>query len=355
MNKKSLIRISIILLILAALLIPRFYCQPPGAAPGGRKAGVKMPVKVGVYVVQEQTISNTFNVSGNILANEQIELKCETSGLINKLTMVEGSAVVKGQLLLKINDTDLQAQLRKVMATKKLKEDNEKRSKTLLEKEAISQQDYDLSSSELSGINADMDLLKEQIRKTELRAPFAGVIGLRAVSEGAYVNTSTPIASLQDIQKVKLEFAVPEKYAYSVQKGNTVSFTVSGNAKIYEASVYAIEPRIAEQTRTVLMRALCNNSDKSLFPGSFASVSLSLPVSKNTYLIPTQAMVPILKGQKVFLIQGDSAVERVIKTGFRNENKIEVTDGLTLGDSIILEGIMYIKNGSKVMLNRRKK
>ncbi|MDP1726232.1 MAG: efflux RND transporter periplasmic adaptor subunit [Bacteroidota bacterium] len=354
MNKKSIIRTSIILLILAALLVPRFYCKPPGAAQGGGKAGAKMPVKVGVFVVQEQNISNTFNVSGNILANEQIDLKCETSGLISKLSIVEGSPVVKGQLLLKINDTDLQAQLRKVMATKKLKEENEKRNKTLLAKEAISQQDYDLSNSELSGINADMDLLKEQIRKTELRAPFAGIIGLRSVSEGAYVTTATPIASLQDIQKVKLEFAVPEKYAYAVQKGNTVTFTVSGDAKIYEATVYAIEPKIAEQTRTVLMRAICNNSDKSLFPGSFANVTLLLPVSKNTFLIPTQAMVPILKGQKVYLIQGDSAVERVIKTGFRNENKIEVTEGLSIGDSIIIEGIMYIKNGSKVVLNRRK-
>ncbi|MBC7381761.1 MAG: efflux RND transporter periplasmic adaptor subunit [Bacteroidia bacterium] len=355
MNSKSIIRIAIILLVLAALLLSKFYCQDSKPASLAGKPGIKPPVKVGVYVVQKQTFTNSFNVSGNILANEQVDLKCEAQGIVIKLAINEGSMVKKGDLLLKINDADLQAQLKKADANKKLKEDNENRNRTLLAKEAISKQDFDLSTSELSGVNADVELLKEQIRKTELHAPFSGVIGLRSISQGAYVTPATPIASLQDIQKVKIEFAVPEKFATSVQNGSIISFTVSGTDKKYTATVYAIEPKIAMQTRTILTRAICDETDKHLIPGLFANVSITLPVSKNSFLIPTQAMVPILKGQKVFLIQGDSAVERIIKTGFRNEDKIEVTEGLHLGDSIILEGIMYIKNGSKIILNRRKK
>ncbi len=354
MNKKTIIRTFIILIVLAALLLPRFFCMPPKGGPPGAKQGAKIPVNVGVFVVQKQAFSNFFNVSGNVLANEQVDLKCETSGLIIKLYMTEGSLVQKGQLLLKINDADLQAQLKKANATKRLKEDTEKRNRALLDKEAISQQDFDLATTELSGINADIDLLKEQIRKTELRAPFTGYIGLRSISEGAYVTPITPIASLQDIQSIKLEFSVPEKFASLVQRGDEVSFTVNSENNRFKAKVYALEPKIAEQTRTVFMRGICSNSDKRLLPGSFANVTIQLPSDPNSFLIPTQALVPILKGQKVFKIQGDSAIECMIKTGFRNEDKIEVTDGLQVGDSIIVEGIMYIKNGSKVMLNRKK-
>ncbi len=354
MNKKSIIRTLVIVLVLAGLLIPRFFCMAPKGGPQGGKPGAKMPVKVGVFVTKKQTFSNSFSVSGNVLAKEQVDLKSETSGLVIKLYMNEGSQVQKGQLLLKINDADLQAQLKKAMATKKLKEDTEKRNRILLAKEAISQQDFDMSTTELSLINADIDLLKEQIRKTELKAPFSGYVGLRSISEGAYITPVTPIASLQDIQSIKLEFSVPEKFASLVQKGDEVSFTVSTNEKVYKAKVYALEPRIAEQTRTVFMRALCNNSDKSLLPGSFANVSIQLPSDINSFLIPTQALVPVLKGQKVYKMQGDSVVEQMVKTGFRNEDKIEITEGLEPGDSIVVEGIMYIKNGSKVVLNRKK-
>jgi membrane fusion protein (multidrug efflux system) len=298
-------------------------------------------------LVEPQASERRIETTGNIMADEEVVLYPETQGRIVKINFAEGAQVKKGELLLKINDSDLQAQLKKATATKKLKEDTEKRNKTLLEKGAISNELYDIASTELSSINADIDLLKEQIRKTEIRAPFNGVIGLRNISEGSYVTPTTRIAALQNINQIKVEFSVPEKYANTIQKGSIVLFTTEGKKQL-QAKIYAIEPKIDEVTRNIIMRAICANPKQEILPGSFAKVSIVASTNTNAYLLPTQAIVPILKGQKVYVAQGDSVIERKVKTGVRKDDVIEVTEGLKAGDEVVVEGVMYLRNGAKI-------
>jgi len=345
MKKKDIIYIIFGVVILGLLVWPKLKPNTNTQAPSASKKN--MPTKVKTLLVEPQASERRIETTGNIMADEEVVLYPETQGRIVKINFAEGAQVKKGELLLKINDSDLQAQLKKATATKKLKEDTEKRNKTLLEKGAISNELYDIASTELSSINADIDLLKEQIRKTEIRAPFNGVIGLRNISEGSYVTPTTRIAALQNINQIKVEFSVPEKYANTIQKGSMVLFTTEGKKQL-QAKIYAIEPKIDDVTRNVIMRAICANPKQEILPGSFAKVSIVASTNTNAYLLPTQAIVPILKGQKVYVAQGDSVIERKVKTGVRKDDVIEVTEGLKAGDEVVVEGVMYLRNGAKI-------
>jgi membrane fusion protein (multidrug efflux system) len=345
MKKKDIIYIIFGVVILGLLVWPKLKPNTNTQAPSASKKN--MPTKVKTLLIEPQASERRIETTGNIMADEEVVLYPETQGRIVKINFAEGAQVKKGELLLKINDSDLQAQLKKATATKKLKEDTEKRNKTLLEKGAISNELYDIASTELSSINADIDLLKEQIRKTEIRAPFNGVIGLRNISEGSYVTPTTRIAALQNINQIKVEFSVPEKYANTIQKGSIVLFTTEGKKQL-QAKIYAIEPKIDDVTRNVIMRAICANPKQEILPGSFAKVSIVASTNTNAYLLPTQAIVPILKGQKVYVAQGDSVIERKVKTGVRKDDVIEVTEGLKAGDEVVVEGVMYLRNGAKI-------
>ena len=352
MNLKN---IGIVLGVLLVLLIPKFFCndKKESGAPS-KGSNNKMPIQVSVQLVRPEFVSPNYKVSGTLEANEKVDLYCETAGLVKAIYFTEGTRVAKGELLLKLNDAELQAQLKKAFANKKLRDENVTRNTILLKKEAIAQADYDLAITEKQSIDADIELLKEQIRKTELRAPFAGTIGLRSISVGAFVQPNALIATLQDDLLLKVAFSIPEKYSSLVKIGDSISFEVTGSDKKFNAKIYARDASISSATRSIFMKALCKNKNALLMPGLFANVSLKLSPSKTSFMIPTQSLVPVLKGQKVFVMQGDSAIEKMVKTGFRNENKIEITDGLKEGDLLIVDGIMYMKNGVKVKVNKTK-
>lgn len=352
MNKNRNILIGLV--IISALLIPKFFCNKKLSEPNAKGGPNKMPVKVSIIAIKPSNFAPKYQVSGTLVANEMVQLFAETQGLIRGIYFKEGAKVKKGELLVKINDSDFQAQLKKAIANKKLRNDNLNRNEALLKKEAISQADFDLSVSELNAIDADIDFIKEQIRKTEIRAPFSGVIGLRNISEGAYIAANTNIATLQDESKLKLDFSVPEKYALLAKVGDVVSFKVSGLNQEFVAKIYAREASISSETRTIRMKAICDNTTQKLLPGLFAYVTLNIGSDKQTILIPTQSLVPVLKGQKVYLVQADTAVERAVQTGFRTENEIEITQGLLPGDSLVVDGVMYMKPGVKVIVGKRK-
>ena len=194
-----------------------------------------------------------------------------------------------------------------------------------------------------------MILLKVQIRKTEIVAPFDGIIGLKYISEGAFVTPNSKIASLQNVSSIKIEFAIPEQYISRVHNGTRIRFTTPGTDNAYEATVYAIEPKIDPLTRNISLRAKCAN-DTKLFPGSFASVDVILDDIKNTLMVPTEAIVPVLKGQKIYVIKTDSVIEQKVETGIRTSNLIQIKNGLSDGDTIAITALMQLKKGSKVKL-----
>jgi membrane fusion protein (multidrug efflux system) len=281
--------------------------------------------------------------------DEEVEMSFETSGKIVGINFTEGTRVKKGDLLAKINDKPLQAQLEKLVAQKKLVQEKEFRQRSLLDKDAISQESYDQIVTELQTIQADINLVKARISETELRAPFDGIIGLRYLSEGSYATPSTKIARLVKISPIKIEFSIPEKYADEVNIGFIVSFNV--NDKNYQATVYAVDPKIDLETKTIFIRAIYPNKNEELKPGTFTSVTLLLSQINNAIAIPSEALVPEMEGEMVYVYRKGKAMSVKVGTGLRTESLIQIVDGLKFGDTLITTGILQLRHNMPVVLD----
>ncbi len=290
---------------------------------------------------------------GALSAEEDVELAFETAGKLINIYFVEGSRVQKGQLLAKVNDAQLQAQKQKLEAQLKLAQDRLYRQNVLLERDAISQESYDQAATEAETLKADIALVEARIAETELRAPFDGVIGLRYVSEGAYVTTSTKIVRLVKLNPIKIEFSISEKYANKVKGGDKVKFNVviGDKTETYYGSVYAIEPEITSDTRSIVVRARCDNSKEQLLPGMSAYVELTMSSTDNAIAIPSEAIVSELGISKVFLYKNGAAVSRQITQGMRTESHVQALDGVNIGDTLIVSGILQLRENIPVVLD----
>ena len=310
--------------------------------------GKDKPTALSGMVVKYETFDNNLSLSGSIEANEQVEIRSEVSGIVEGIYFQEGSNVSKGQVLFKVNDIELRAQLRQTKTREGLAFENERRAKLLLQKEAISQEEYDVARADFKSAQAQSQLIQAQIAKTAVRAPFSGKIGLRSISPGTYITPMILVAKLVNIGKLKITFSIPEKYASQVKTNTMLTFKVAGSDIKYSAKVYAIDPEIAIATRTLQVRAIAENKDGKLLPGTFANVELPLDIINDAIIIPTEAIIPIQNGKKVFVTVNGLAKELMIETATRTETSVLVLSGLKEGDTVITNGVMSLKNDDKV-------
>ena len=353
MSKKTrnIIIASAALVFIVVLTSPKVKLfDSQSEASGPNPAGVSQ-LPVTAFIVKPEKLSDKIISTGTVQANEEVELRSETSGKITHISFKEGTWVPKGTLLVKINDAELQAELLKLEHQKKLAEDVEARRKKLLDSQLISPEDYEKALNDLNSINAEVQLAKAKIEKTEIHAPFDGIVGLRYVSEGSYVSADTRIASFQNVTKVKIDFSIPEKYANSVHAGQTVRFTVAGSVEKYAGKIFAIEPKIDPVSRTVQLRALSGNSDRRITPGAFAEVELLLEIDESALMIPSEALVPELKGQTVFVYKNGLAEQQKVEAGIRTETRVQVTSGLQPNDTLITSGILQLAPGLPVKIS----
>lgn len=345
---KRIITIVVVIVIIGLLALPKLFGDKKGQSGAGPK-GPAGPVPVQVHIAETATLENKMVIGGSLRSNEEIDLMAEVSGKITGIHFKEGEVVKKGQLLVKINDDELRATLRRLEAGRKLASDNATRLKSLLAKGGISQQEYETAATEVSSLDEEMNRVEAQIGKTSIIAPFSGRVGLRSVSEGSFVAPNTKIASLVNDDPVKLDFSVPEKFASAIEPGQRVKVFMHGLDSPFVATVYAKEPRIDEATRSLSVRAEAPNTDGKLLPGSFARVEMAFKPTPGSVTVPAEAIVPVLKGQKVYVVKNGSAVEQMVETGIRNESLVEITSGVSAGDSVVVSGILGLKPGSKVM------
>jgi membrane fusion protein (multidrug efflux system) len=305
-------------------------------------------MRVSGVVVQPQNFANTLAVTGSVEANEQVEIRSQVPGLIRSISFEEGSKVKKGQVLLKIDDTELRAQLSQAQTRQGLAAENARRAELLLQKEAISREEYEVARAELKSLQAQTQLIQAQLAKTSIRAPFSGRIGLRNVSVGAYLSPETVVANLVSQDPVKISLAVPEKYSNQVKNQGTLTFSVAGSNEKHTATIYAIEPSIESATRTLQLRARAANPNGTLRPGSFANITLPLNEIPDALLVPTQAIVPVQNGKKVFVAEKGKAKEVMVEASTRTEKDILITSGLKAGDTVLTTGIMTLKPDAPV-------
>ncbi|MGK7391938.1 MAG: efflux RND transporter periplasmic adaptor subunit [Candidatus Cyclobacteriaceae bacterium M2_1C_046] len=348
---KKIIIAAIVLGCLAFILIPEIIEKENSEDSTNNVAVAPAGLPVEGIVIEDVALDNNLKATGSLLANESVILRSEVSGLIENIYFSEGQRVKKGQLLVQLTDDEIQAEIEKLRHTRKLNESIESRQKQLLAKDAISQEEYETAQTTLSTIVADLRLKEVQLNKRYIRAPFDGIVGLRSVSEGSYLTPSENIATIYNINPIKIDFSVPGKYASEVNVGDKISFKVDGIAESQNGTIYAVEPQIDPETRTLKIRALSENENAELLPGQFATIQLTLETYDNTIMIPTQAIIPEMDGIKVFIYEGGKAVTRQIKTGIRTADKIQVLEGLSHGDTVITTGTLQMRPGMDITVN----
>jgi membrane fusion protein (multidrug efflux system) len=346
-NYKPLIIVVVIVVLLFALKAMFFPSMKEDSGGGPSKPGAGKPsANVEGFVAKTSTVDNDLFVTGTIVANEAVDLRSEISGKVVAVYFKDGQQVKEGELLLKMEDADLKAQLRKVQAQIVLIKDKKDRYEKLFKIQGVSKEELDASSNELESLQADADVLNVQLKRTSLVAPFNGVIGLKNISIGAYISPQQIIASIQQINKVKIDFAVPEKYSSQVVKGSKINFFIDGSDDVFSADVLAAESSVDKSTRTLMLRALADNSSGKLKPGVFVKVTIKLATTNDALMLPSIAIVPILKGHQVFVSHEGVAAATKVHLGVRNDSTIQVIEGISAGDTIVTVGVMGVRDGT---------
>jgi len=338
-----------LLILLPILLIGG--CNSGKSGPPGRQSGMAAAkVPVDVVVIRPQLLNDEIFTTGTLLANEEVELRPEVSGRVTSISFAEGRRVKKGDVLLRINDRDLRAQLKRKEFEEKEASDNEVRMRRLLELKGISQEDYDKAANALGMIRAEKEVIGSELAKTEIVAPFDGMVGLRYVSEGSYVTSDMLVATMQDVNPIKVEFSVPEKYAKEIKQGSEITVRVGDSGEEYKGSVYAVEAKIDLATRTMKARARIPNPKGDLIPGSFAKVNITLQQLPNAIVIPAESIIPEMNGQKVFICVDGKVRSVPVKTGIRTETGVQIVEGLSPQDTVVVTGLLQLTDDRAVQI-----
>lgn len=352
---KIILIVGIALVVAVTFFYPRLdlFADKDQPVAANNTAGSSGPLPVEVVQIQPQKLENNLSVTGNVIPNEAVNLRAEISGLVTEITFKEGEFVKKGTPLVYLNDDELTAQKDRLNYTRKLYEGQENRQKQLLEREAISQEEYDIVLNQFNTNLADINLIEAMIRQTVIRAPFDGVIGLRQISEGSVITPSDIIVNVVNIDPIKIDFSIPERYANIVKQGSRITFTNAAVEGESVGEVYAIAPNIDAATRTLQLRAISPNKDRKFLPGMFVGVKLNLNVDEEALMVPAESLIPELDGYKVFVANGDNVIEEVkVSIGIRTERAVQVTDGLKTGDLVLTTGVIQAKPGMAVNITK---
>lgn len=304
----------------------------------------KPPVPVEIIVASSENIQSNLEVNGSVLSNEMAELRPEVSGRLTFLNLPDGANVKQGTLLARVNDADLQAQLEQQKTQLDLATKTLKRLSDLLKVNGVNQADYDAALSQVNTIQANMKVINAQIDKTVIRAPFSGELGIRVVSPGAYVTPQTLLGSIHQVDKVKIDFTVPETFSSLVVKGNKVGILADGYSENLEAAISAIEPQINSVSRNIKARAMLTKG--IIRPGAFVKVFLAQ--NRQGIMVPSNAIIPEAHSNQVVVVRKNKAVFTNVGTGLRNANLVEITSGLSQGDSVIISGMLFVRPGATV-------
>lgn len=313
----------------------------------------RRPKSIPVQGIIAVSTANTQGITamGTLLPNEEVDLVAEITGKVEGIFFQEGALVRKGDLLLKVNDDDLQAQLSRAEYQQKLLAERLQRQRILLERESVSREEFDQVQTDYHVLQADIDLLKVKISRTEIRAPFDGTMGFRYVSEGSYVQPNSTIARIVDDGSLKFEFSIPERYADKSLKGQSVRFGVTGRKTQYKASIYAVDPRVDVNTRAIRLRARYENTKRDLLPGMFAHGQLQLEANQQFIPVPTQAVVPEMEGKRLWVVRQGRATSIAVETEDRDQRNVAVISGIVPGDTILTSGLMQLREGASVQVS----
>jgi membrane fusion protein, multidrug efflux system len=334
-----------IFIITAFILVSIIACKEDKNA-NLSKAAIKTPIRA--TVISSKPIELLVKSTGTLLANEEVELTAEAAGKIIKINFDEGQKVNKGDEILRLNALQHEAKKRSLLSDLELQQQRLERREKLLKKEAVSSEEVDEIKALINSIQSEIDAIQAQLDLSVIYAPFSGVIGVRTVSEGAFISPGNTVATLVDFDRLKLEFSLPEKYSSSITKDVSVKFKVNGSDSVYVAQIYTIEPKISPSTRTFKVRCMVENDEKQLLPGSFANVEIILEKIPDALMIPNESIVQEMEGKQVFVYSEGKVEVRKIQTGIRFSDSSQVIEGLQVKDTLVTSGLLNIRPGMEV-------
>ena len=308
------------------------------------------PVTVDIAIAANQQVDKVVEVNGSVAATDFVELRPEINGRVVYLQIPEGKQVQAGTVLAKLNDADLQAQLEKIKVQLELANINEQRNLQLLKAKGINQSDYDISLQQVKSFKADLAYTQSLIDKTIVKAPFTGQMGLRQISLGAFINTTTTIATLQKMDHLNIDFTLPEMYGAYVKLGKKVKLDgISETKQNLTATIIAIEPQIIATTRNIKVRATLQGK---MSPGAYVKVYLSDNAQKPSILVPANVLIPESKNKQIVLVKNGIANLVEVKTGYRTATSVEITSGVNVGDSVVVAGMLFVRDGNKIKVGK---
>lgn len=324
-----------------------------GGEPGGGEARAQSdgrpPTPVEVARVETDTVVEEASAVGTLLSNESIIVRPEIAGRIVEIHFQEGEPVEAGQPLFSLEDSVLRAELADTRARLELARRNFERAKELFERGAGTARGRDEAEAEFDRARAAVRLAEARLEKTDIVAPFAGIAGLRQVSVGDYVSAGDDLMNLVDIEPIKVEFSIPERYLSALETGQTARITADAfPTRAFEGRVYAIDPQIDPAGRSIHIRARVPNEDRVLRPGLFVRVKLQLARRENALVVPEQAIVPRGQDRYVFKVENGKAVLTEVTIGQRRYGRVEIVEGLTAGDTVVTAGQLKIRDGAPV-------
>jgi membrane fusion protein, multidrug efflux system len=329
-------------IIIVFLVIPGFY------SCGRKKDRIreKVAVTVDVIVAEKINFPTSIEVNGVSLSEEMIELHPEISGRLIYLNLPDGASVEEGTVLAKINDAELQAQLEQQKVQLDLANKTEQRLKKLLAVNGVNQSDYDAALSQVNSYSANIKVLNAQIDKTVIKAQFRGRLGLRMVSPGAYVTPQTLLGTLQQSDKIKIDFTLPEVYAKLATVGSSVFVQTNESEVKQEAVISAIETQINVDTRNLKVRARLKNG--YINPGAFVKVLLDK--KEEGIVVPSNSLIPDASSNQVVVIKNNKAVFKYVETGIRNADAVQLLGGVSSGDTIVVSGVLFVRPNALVKI-----
>ncbi len=323
-------------------------CKKQGAGNNNR-AGSSPVVPVDGFVVSASRFENTMTATANLLPAESVEIKAPVSGTVLSIHFKEGQSVSAGQSLVHIDDRIWEAQIKGYKAQLVSARSDLERKQQLLKAEGASQDEVDKAQSTVDQLEAKIDELFVYVSLAAVPAPFAGRVGMRDFSVGAYLSAGQVITTIAQASKLKIDFNLPGKYVGQIKVGDQIKLLAGGDT--LQAPVYAINPVVDEASRSIQVRALLDNKT-GLAPGDFAEVELPLDVTDRAIMIPTSAVVPELGAETVYLAVNGKAGKRKITSGLRTDKYVQVLDGLSAGDTLITSGLMQIREGMPVKIRK---
>lgn len=347
--KKTVRNISIVLVILvigALLIIPKLLSTK--SKEQGQQGAGDQTIPVDVYIANPVQLENQVNTGGTIVANEEVQIRSELTRKITGIYFKEGSYVPKGKTLFKLDDSDLLARLRKLDLQEELAIKTEQRDLELLTKGLATQEQYDITANQLATIRADRELVEVELGKTNIRAPFSGVTGFRNVSIGSLVTNANVLTTIQDIGRIKIDFSIPEKYIVAFKEGQQIKFRVDGIDQDFTGTVVSYDPQLNENTRSILLRAIADNRGNRLLPGAFVKVNLELGSVSNALLVPSEAIIPKLKGQSIYILRNGVPKLTDVEIGARTEKDVQIITELGPGDTVVTTNILRLRPNSKI-------